>query len=99
MPGHHARPDGELGAPRGQRGQLEERAVRVEQQLDPLAGQQLAAVAVPLLVALPAAGDGQLELLVQLLQQGELRLAVDAVGLVAEIDVGGEDRHAGQASS
>ena len=44
--------------------QLEERAVRVEQQLDALPGQQPAPVAVPLLVALPAAGDGQLELLV-----------------------------------
>ena len=52
--GHDAGPDGEAGAPRCQRGQLEERAVRVDEQLNPFPGQQQAPVAVPLLVALPA---------------------------------------------
>src|SRR5215469_6848221 len=47
----------------------------------------------PLLVALAAAGDGQLDLLVQLVQQGELRGAVGAVGLAFQVDMRGEDRH------
>jgi hypothetical protein len=67
-PGHDAGADGEAGTPRGQRGQLKERAVRVDEQLDPLPGQQPTAVAVPLLVALAAAGDSLLELLVQLVR-------------------------------
>ena len=92
--GHHGGPDGEPGAPRGQRGQLEERAVRVDEQLDPLPGQQPAPVAVPLLVALPAARDRQLELFTQLIEHSELRGAVGAVGLVVRVDVGGKDRHA-----
>ncbi len=93
--GDHARPDGELGAPRGQRGQLQERAVRVEQQLDPLPGQQPSSVPVPLLVALPATGDGQLELFFQVLYEGELRPPVGLVGLAGRVDVRGQDRHAG----
>jgi hypothetical protein len=92
--GHHAGPDGQPGPPRGQRGQLEERAVRVDEQLDALADQQLAALAVPLLVTFPAAGDGQLELGGQLVEHGDLRGAVRAVGLVAGVDVGDQDRHA-----
>ena len=90
---HYAGADGEPGPPGGQRGQLEERAVRVDEQLDPLPGQQLAPVAVPLLVAFPAAGDGQLELLVQLFQHGELGGAVGAEGLAVRLDVGRENRH------
>ena len=46
--GDDAGADREVGAPRGQRAQLEERRVRVEQQLDALAGGQLAALVVPL---------------------------------------------------
>src|SRR3982751_6478855 len=38
--GDHAGADGELGAPCGQRRELEERRVAVEQQLEPLAGEQ-----------------------------------------------------------
>jgi hypothetical protein len=38
-PGDDAGADGETGAPRGQRGQLQERAVRVDEQFDPLPGQ------------------------------------------------------------
>ena len=84
--GYQGGPDGEFGAPGGEGRQLEERAVRVQQQLDPLAGQQPAPVAVPLLVALAAAGDGQLELLVQLVEEGELRGPVGAVGLAVQVD-------------
>ena len=60
MPVIRLAPTVNCGALGGQRGQLQERAVLVDQQLDPLPGQQPAAVAVPLLVAFPAAGDGQL---------------------------------------
>ena len=82
------------GAPRGERGQLKERAVRVDEQLDPLPDQQAAPVAVPLLVALAAAGDGLLELLAQLVKERELGGPVGAVGLAVQVDMGGEDRHA-----
>src|SRR5215469_4166182 len=46
-----------------------------------------------------AASDGLLELLVQLLEEGELRSPVGAAGLALEIDVRGENRHPGQPSS
>jgi hypothetical protein len=49
---------------------------------------------VPLLVALPAARDGELKLFTQLIEHGELRGAVGAVGLVVRVDVGRYDRHA-----
>ena len=52
MPVTTLRADGEVGAPAGQRAQLEERRALVDEQLDPLAGQQLAAAVV--------AGDGLL---------------------------------------
>ncbi len=73
--GDHARADGEVGAPARERGQLEERAARVDQQLDPLARHQLAAVVVP--------GDGSFAtarhrdgvLLVEVGDLGEHRLA------------------------
>ena len=44
-------------APAGQRRQLQERRALVDQQLDPLARHQLAAVVVPVDVLRPAAGD------------------------------------------
>ena len=47
---------------RGQRRELEERAARVEQGVDPLAGQQLAAVDVPLAGALTPAEGHALQL-------------------------------------
>ena len=68
--------DGEVGAPAGQRRQLEERRALVDEQLDPLAGQQLAALVVPVDVLLAAAGD---RLGVLGVERGELlehRLAV-----------------------
>ncbi len=48
--------DREVGAPAGQRRELEERRALVDQQLDPLARQQLAAGVVAVDVLLPAAG-------------------------------------------
>jgi hypothetical protein len=97
--GHHGGPDGEFGAPGGEGRQLEERAVRVQQELDPLAGQQPAPVTVPPLVAFAAAGDGQLDLLSQLVQHGELCGPVGAVSLAVQVDMRGEDRHPCQPSS
>ena len=55
--GDDARPDGEVGAPAGERAELEEGAAGVDEQLDALARQQLPAAVVALDVLLPAAGD------------------------------------------
>ena len=68
--------DGEVAAPGRQGRQLEERAVRVDQQLDPLAGQQLAALPMPGDRLLAATGQGLRVLGVQRLQRREHRLAV-----------------------
>ena len=59
--GDHAGADREVGAPAGHRHQLEERRVAVDQQLDALAGQQLAAgvVAGRVLLAAARRGPGQ----------------------------------------
>ena len=78
--GDHAGADREVRAPAGQRRQLEERRALVDEQLDPLAGQQLAAVVVAVDVLLPAARHG---LGVLGLEVGELlehRLAVGLSG-------------------
>ncbi len=58
------RPDLVLGAPGGQGAQLQEGGVPVEQELDALPGRQLAPLPVALDVALPAAGPGGGQLLV-----------------------------------
>ncbi len=74
--GHHARAHREVGTPAGQRAELQERRALVDQQLDPLAGQQLAPVVVASDVLLTTAGH---RLRVLGLQVGELlehRLAV-----------------------
>ncbi len=55
--GHDARADGVVAAPPGQRGQLEERRVLVDEELDPLAGGEPAAGVGAGDVLLPAAGD------------------------------------------
>ena len=74
--GDDARADVEVGAPGGERRQLEERRVGVEQQLDALAGEQLAALVVPLDVLRAAAGERLGVLGVELGELGEHRLAV-----------------------
>ena len=78
--GDHAGADGEVGAPAGQRGQLEERDARVDQQLDPLARHQLAAVVVPVDVLLAAAGHRLGVLGVEVGELLEHRLAIGCVG-------------------
>ena len=77
----------------GQRRELEEGRVAVEQQLDALARQQLAALAVALDVLLAAAGARQRELLVEVGDLLEKRRAVGPVGLGARIDVAAQDFH------
>ena len=78
MPVTTLAPDGEVRAPAGQRRQLEERRALVDQQLDPLARQQLAAGVVALDVLLPAAGDRLGVLGVEL---GELSSIASASGV------------------
>jgi hypothetical protein len=77
--GDDAGPDGELGAPRGQGGQFEERPVPVQQQLDPLPGQQPAAVVVALLIPGTTAGPGLAQLSGEFIQQDELGVPVGLV--------------------
>ena len=68
--GHQRGADVEVRAPAGQRRQLQERRALVDEQLDPLAGQQLAAGVVALDVLLAASGHGLRHLG---LEVGELR--------------------------
>ena len=92
-PGEHAGADGEVGAPRGERRQLEQRGVGVDEQLDALAAQQLAALAVAGDVLVAAAVVDERQLAVVL---GEQRQQVGPVGLVrlaALVDVVPQHRH------
>ncbi len=91
--GDHARAHRELGAPRGDRGQFEHGRVPVDEQLHALAGQEAPAVAVPLGVPRSAARPGQLELLVQRRDGGELAGPVPLVHLARDLDAGAEHRH------
>ncbi len=83
-----------LGAPGGQGGQLEEGRVPVDQQLDPLVGQQLAPLLVALHVALAAAGPGHGQLLVDRRPPPSSRArSVGPEGLRVRVDGGGQDGH------
>ena len=91
--GEHAGADREVGAPRGERRQLEQRGVGVDEQLDALAAQQLAALAVAGDVLVAAAVVDERQLAVVL---GEQRQQVGPVGLVrlaALVDVIRQHRH------
>jgi hypothetical protein len=90
-----AGPDGELGAPRGQGGQLQQRRVPVDQELDALAGQQPAALVVALRVPGAAARPGQLELLVQRADGGQLAGPVGPVRLAGGVHHRSQDGHCG----
>ena len=76
MPETKPAADGEVGAPAGERAQLEERRVAVEQEFDPFPHEQLAALAVPRDAALAAAGARQRKLRLQLGEQRAHRFAV-----------------------
>ena len=73
--GDHAGADREVGPPAGEWRELEERAARVDQQLDPLARHQLAALVVPGDRPLTAAGDRDRVLRVEGGDLGEHRVA------------------------
>ena len=90
--------DGEVGAPRGEGRELEEGGVGVEQQREPLADRELAALAVALHVAVAAAGDGELELLVERGDDLELGLPVADVALGGGVEERVEDGHRSAAS-
>jgi hypothetical protein len=98
-PGHHADAgddagaDGELGSPGGERRQLEQRRVPVDEELDPLAGQQPSPVVMARGVAGAAARPGDFQLLVQ---RGDGRQLAPPAGLVAGaagVERGSKDGH------
>ena len=91
--GDHAGPDGVLGAPGGQGGELEEVGVAVDEQLDPLPGEQLPPGPVPLDHPGAAAAPGQGQLLVELGQPVEEEGPVGLVGLGPAVEAGVEDGH------
>ncbi len=91
--GDGARPDREAAAVRRQGRQLEERAVAVDQQLDPLARQQLASGAVALHVLGPASAARGVEVGVEVGQQREHRLAVGGGLGSAPVEPVGEHGH------
>ena len=74
-------------------GQLQQRRVPVDQQLEALAGQQLAAVVVPLGVLRATAGPGQLQLLVQGRDGGQLALPVGQVAVAGGVHRRAQDGH------
>ncbi len=82
-----------VAAPGGERGEFEEGRVGIEEQLDALAGEQLAALAVPFDVLRPAARE---RLRVLGVEVGELRehgLAVGGVVGTVGVQGGREDGH------
>ena len=85
--------DGVVAAPGGQRGQFQERGVGVQQQLDALAGQQLAAPPVPLDVLLAAARERLGVLGLQFGELGEHGLAVGLVVGAGGVESGPQNRH------
>ena len=91
--GEHAGADREVAAPRGERRQLEQRGVAVDEQLDALAAQQLAALAVALDVLVAAAVVDERQLAVVLGEQLEQVGPVGLVRLAALVDVIPQHRH------
>ena len=92
--GHDAAADDEIGPVGDQWRQLEERRVTVDQELDPLAGEQPAALMVPAEVPFAAA---QARLLEQAFDLGQLLGhggPVRAVGVGPGIDLSRQDGHA-----
>ena len=85
----------EVGAPAGKRAQLEEGRVAVEQELDALPDEELAALAVTGHAPLAAARAGQRELGLDLDEEGQHVLSVPAKGLGAGVDARSNDVHVG----
>src|SRR5262249_27642191 len=95
---HHAAADVVTGLVAGQRADLQERAVRVEEERDALPDEQLAAAPVALDRPLPAAERRLLEQAADLAEQAEHALAVRLERLAGRVDAGGQDwcGHPGQ---
>ncbi len=91
--GHHAAADSEAGAPGGQRRQLKEWRVRVDEQLDPFPRGQLATAAVPLGVVRPAARHRLRVLGVKLREPREHRRAPGRVLRSANVQGTAENSH------
>jgi hypothetical protein len=83
----------EVGLGGGERHQLEEGRVAVEDQLETLTHRQLAALAVALDVALPAAAARALEELLDRVEVAEHGLAVDLRGLGGGVEGARQGRH------
>ncbi len=92
--GEHAGADREVAAPRGERRELEQRSVAVDEQLDPLSAQQLAALAVALDVLVTATVVDERQLAAVLGEQLEEVGPIGLVGLAALVDVIPQDGHA-----
>ena len=91
--GDDAGADRVVGAVRGERAELQERGVLVEEQFDPLAGEQLAPLAVPLGVLRPAAADRLGVLGIDLGEAGQHRLAVGGERCRPGVEVRAQDGH------
>ena len=89
---HHAAADVVVGLVAGQRADLQERAVRIQQQRDALPDEQLAAALVPGDRPLPAAERRLPEQAVDLAEQAEHPAGVGQERLAAGVDGGGQDR-------
>ena len=82
-------------AVRSERRELEERPARIDEALDPLAGEQLSALPVALDRGLPAAGPGLVELRVEILDQLGHSLAISDVVIRGGVEM---TRNAGHAA-
>ena len=82
-----------VGREPGDRAQLQERRVAVDQQLDPLAWQQPAARVVPGHVLLTAAGAGPVQRIVQLPEPVQHGGAIVQIGGRPRVDGRAQDRH------
>ena len=85
--------DGEVAAPPGQGGQLQERRTRVDQQGDPFTGEQLAPFGVTGGGLRASTGDRDLELPGELVELLQHRIAVLGEDLGVAVDRISEDRH------
>ena len=85
--------DGEVGAPAGERTQLEKGRVAVEQELDALADEELAALPMAGHALLAAAALGQGKLRLDFRQEGEHVLSIPVEALGARVDARPNDVH------
>ncbi len=92
--GHDAGADGEVGTPGRERRELEEGGAGIDQQVDPLAAGEPAALAVPRHVLGAATGPGDLELVLEQLEHAEVVSPVAQVLIGIDVDVRPQSGHA-----